>query len=87
MKGGKRLRRSFSALRDYGVMKWRATGGEVDSLFSYFFVHPSNFLFMSFSVSRYFWRRLLGLSGTVISMRASADSRFKARLKLPVRVV
>ena len=66
-KSGKRLRRSSSALRDYGVMKWRATG-VVDSLFSYFFLHPSNFLFLPFSVSRYFWRRLLGLSGMVRSM-------------------
>jgi hypothetical protein len=38
--GGKRLRRSSSALRDYGVMKSRVTGGEVDSRFSYFCLHP-----------------------------------------------
>ena len=28
--GRKRLRRSSCALRDYGVMKWRETGGEVE---------------------------------------------------------
>jgi len=32
--GRMRLQRSSSTLRDYGVMKWRVTGGEVDSLFS-----------------------------------------------------
>ena len=26
--GGKRLRRSSTSLRDYGVLKWRETGGE-----------------------------------------------------------
>jgi hypothetical protein len=59
MKGLEAPARSSSALRGYGVMKWRATGGKVDSLFSYFCLHPSNFLFLPFSVSRYFWRRLI----------------------------
>jgi hypothetical protein len=82
---GKRLRQSSSALRDYGVMKWRATAGEVASLFSYCCLHPSNFLFLPFSVSRYFWRRLLGLSGMVRSMRSSANNLSSERLKFPVR--
>jgi hypothetical protein len=36
---GKRLRQSSSALRDYGVMKWRATAGEV----AFFILLPSSF--------------------------------------------
>jgi hypothetical protein len=43
VEGRKRLQRSSSALRDYGVMKWRVTGGEVYSHFSYFILHPSSF--------------------------------------------
>ena len=39
--GRKRLQRSSSALRDYGVMKWRETGGEV--IFALFILFPSSF--------------------------------------------
>ena len=82
-KGGSMKEEGRMRLRRGGES--RGTGGEVDLLFSYFCLHPSDFLFLPVSVSRYFWRRLLGLSGMVISMKSSANNLSNERLKFPVR--
>jgi hypothetical protein len=55
---------------------------------SYFLLHPPNFLSLPFSVSRYFWKRLLGCSEMVAEAwddTAAAPPDFDSRLSSAIR--